>query len=86
SDSKCWSKSLGYSCCKTCNVYTVDKSGSWGYEDGKWCGIDAETCKIKTEEKCWSSGYGYPCCNNCKVYFVDDNGEWGIENGNWCGI
>jgi len=32
---------LGYKCCSSINleiVYT-DENGSWGYEDGEWCGI-----------------------------------------------
>ncbi|KAG4090114.1 coth protein-domain-containing protein [Neocallimastix lanati (nom. inval.)] len=85
-DSTCWSKSQGYSCCKTCNVYYVDKSGSWGVENGKWCGIKSDVCKIKVDRNCWSSGYGYSCCKTCKIYYTDDIGEWGIENGQWCGI
>jgi len=36
----CWSDSLGYPCCKeTTKVYTTDESGSWGVENGQWCGI-----------------------------------------------
>ena len=38
-DEGCWSKPLGYSCCKGCGVIEVDKDGSWGYERNKWCGI-----------------------------------------------
>jgi len=38
-DEECWSKPLGYSCCKGCGVIEVDKDGSWGYERNKWCGI-----------------------------------------------
>jgi len=37
----CWSKSLGYSCCKGCTVYEVDADGSWGYEDDEWCGVQS---------------------------------------------
>jgi len=82
----CWSKSMGYSCCKSCNVITADKHGSWGIENKHWCGIKPDVCKIKIDKKCWSSSYGYPCCSGCKVYYIDHSGEWGIEKGNWCGI
>jgi len=82
----CWSKSMGYSCCKSCNVITIDKHGSWGIENKHWCGIKPDVCKIKIDKKCWSSSYGYPCCSGCKVYYIDHSGEWGIEKGNWCGI
>jgi len=39
--SKCWAKSLGYSCCtsKCAEVYFTDESGKWSIENGKWCGI-----------------------------------------------
>ncbi|OUM61528.1 Non-catalytic module family DOC2, partial [Piromyces sp. E2] len=36
---ECWSEYLGYGCCVGCIVYEVDNSGSWGYENDKWCGI-----------------------------------------------
>jgi len=36
---ECWSKSLGYSCCKGCKVYETDENGDWGYENKQWCGI-----------------------------------------------
>jgi len=37
---ECWSLKLGYSCCKeSTKVYTTDESGSWGVENGQWCGI-----------------------------------------------
>ena len=39
-DDACWSKKLGFSCCKdNSTVYFTDENGSWGVEDGKWCGI-----------------------------------------------
>jgi len=39
SSEECWSESLGYSCCKGCGVMEIDKYGSWGYENNKWCGV-----------------------------------------------
>ncbi|KAG4092890.1 coth-domain-containing protein [Neocallimastix lanati (nom. inval.)] len=40
SDSECWSEVFGHPCCqKLDEVYEVDDNGSWGYEDGHWCGI-----------------------------------------------
>ncbi|ORY15664.1 hypothetical protein LY90DRAFT_436430, partial [Neocallimastix californiae] len=36
----CWSETKGYKCCKSCDVVTVDRFGSWGVENGEWCGID----------------------------------------------
>jgi len=39
SQEPCWSETLGYSCCKGCQVITSDSSGSWGIENNQWCGI-----------------------------------------------
>jgi len=40
-DEECWSKDLGYSCCKGCEIHATDKNGQWGYNyaKGEWCGI-----------------------------------------------
>ena len=38
SQEPCWSETLGYSCCKGCQVITSDSSGSWGIENNQWCG------------------------------------------------
>jgi len=40
-DEVCWSEKLGYSCCKGCTVYQVNDDGKWGYEQGKWCGLQS---------------------------------------------
>jgi len=36
---ECWSKKLGYECCKKCKVILTDSDGPWGYENHHWCGI-----------------------------------------------
>jgi len=80
----CWSTALGYPCCKSISaVYFEDESGSWGVENGEWCGI----IKSAETEKCWSTKLGYPCCSKCtEVVETDSDGKWGIENGSWCGL
>ncbi|OUM64944.1 Non-catalytic module family DOC2 [Piromyces sp. E2] len=42
-DEKCWSKTYGYPCCKTCYVYEEDEYGKWGYDfnENTWCGIQS---------------------------------------------
>ncbi|OUM65808.1 Non-catalytic module family DOC2, partial [Piromyces sp. E2] len=40
-DKVCWSKPLGYDCCKSCKVYLKDENGSWGIEFNRWCGIQS---------------------------------------------
>ncbi|ORX45752.1 L domain-like protein [Piromyces finnis] len=35
----CWSLKEGYNCCIGCAVYAITDEGSWGVENGKWCGI-----------------------------------------------
>ncbi|OUM66602.1 Non-catalytic module family DOC2 [Piromyces sp. E2] len=91
-DSKCWSKKLGYDCCrqKMIDVALTDKDGKWGIEDNKYCGIveEKEDTNNKKNNKCWSEPLGYPCCNNkdIKTSYTDKDGDWGYENGNWCGI
>jgi len=40
-DETCWSKKLGYPCCKGCKLYSTDDDGSWGYESNQWCGIQS---------------------------------------------
>jgi len=79
----CWSESLGYKCCSSCNVsvqYT-DNDGAWGVEKNEWCGIlkncgSSNTCV---------GAQGYPCCKNtCEVYSTDNDGKWSIENNDWC--
>jgi len=38
--SKCWSYQQGFPCCaSTTEVYSTDENGSWGIENGSWCGI-----------------------------------------------
>jgi len=79
-EDKCWSTSLGYSCCKTCtDVVFVDSSGKWGVEGDDWCGIptscEKQSCGIQ----------GYSCCkSSCNVYEEDSDGKWSIENDEWC--
>jgi len=84
----CSSKILaqGYKCCTSnCKIYYTDNDGTWGYENGKWCGCgrgsQSDSCSSKILAQ------GYKCCisPNCKVYYTDNNGTWGYENGKWCG-
>jgi len=36
----CWSLALGYPCCTQCEPAAyVDADGSWGVENGNWCGL-----------------------------------------------
>jgi len=78
---KCSSKiiSQGYACCSSnCVVVYTDSDGTWGVENGKWCGCG-------TDSNVCIGAQGYPCCKSTKqVQFVDGDGNWGIENGNWC--
>jgi len=80
---KCWSEALGYKCCK-CETYPyiVDEEGSWGAENGQWCGIP-KNCPKK---ECPGAVYGYKCCEDCEVYATDFIGRWGALNGQWCSI
>jgi len=41
---ECPGLKLGYSCCKTCEVYTTDDDGSWNIENNEWCSIKTN-CK-----------------------------------------
>ncbi|ORX79037.1 hypothetical protein BCR32DRAFT_39485 [Anaeromyces robustus] len=83
----CWSKSIGYECCKetTTAIYN-DENGKWGYENGDWCGIVEECSGSECDDtKC--AGYPeYPCCKGCDISYSDESGDWGVENGKWCGI
>ena len=80
----CWANSLGYNCCKSCNVVYEDADGKWGTENNDWCGIDNALCNTSSSS-CWSLP-AYPCCQGNEVTYTDESGEWGFENGNWCGI
>eukprot|EP00833_Pecoramyces_ruminatium_P011115 jgi/Orpsp1_1/1185147/evm.model.c7180000092511.1 len=75
----CWAKELGYECCTTCQPESYkDESGSWGIENGDWCGIteDVSCCAL-----------GYPCCKTATTpTYTDENGKWAIENDEWCEI
>jgi len=84
-DEGCWSEEYGYPCCSSCQVVTTDKQGSWGAENGQWCGISTKNCQTQYDQ-CWSTYYGYPCCSHCNVFLTDELGQWGAENGKWCGI
>ncbi|OUM60217.1 Non-catalytic module family DOC2, partial [Piromyces sp. E2] len=76
----------GYSCCaNNCSVVYVDGDGSWGVENGEWCGCGGGD---KIHSTCSSSVIlqGYQCCSSCShVYYIDESGAWGVENGDWCG-
>jgi len=86
SSTSCWAEKQGYQCCLNCNVIHEDNIGSWGMENGVWCGI-SNTCKSNaTEAGCFSIKLGHPCCSTCTFYYEDINGKWGIENNEWCGL
>jgi len=77
--SKCSSKitSQGYSCCSaSCEIVYTDDDGTWGVENGDWCGCGGGVCE---------GAQGYPCCENSTiVYYTDDDGDWSVENNDWC--
>ncbi|ORX59959.1 hypothetical protein BCR36DRAFT_579411 [Piromyces finnis] len=87
-NNQCSSKitAQGYSCCSSsnCSIIYTDEDGTWGVENGQWCGCGNEpvhTCSSNFTSQ------GYSCCSKCsKVYYVDNDGNWGIENGEWCGM
>jgi len=70
----------GYKCCNAgCEIIKTNRKGTWGYENGQWCGC--ETCFSNIIKQ------GYKCCSGCStVYYTDEDGDWGFENGEWCGI
>ena len=72
SSSQCFSETLNpsYPCCKGDKVVYTDKSGDWGVENGKWCGIG--TGSFVT---CFSNALGYPCCKGNKVVITDESGK-----------
>ncbi|KAL6592100.1 Metallo-dependent phosphatase [Neocallimastix californiae] len=82
-DDNSFANAYGYPGCKsTTEIKYYDEEGSWGYENGTWCGID-----VLQEELCWSAKFGYPCCKETTVVeAVDENGRWGLENGGRCGF
>eukprot|EP00833_Pecoramyces_ruminatium_P001054 jgi/Orpsp1_1/1175086/evm.model.c7180000052557.1 len=58
-NSNCFSKSMGYPCCKDIsNVVTTDCDGKWGVENGEWCGIGGTPMDLS---KCWAKSLGYTC-------------------------
>jgi len=79
----CWSHKLRYPCCS--RLYNIevlaDESGSWGVENGDWCGV-------VEDEECWANQLGYPCCaqSSTEVQFENSSYQWGMEDGLWCGI
>eukprot|EP00833_Pecoramyces_ruminatium_P001189 jgi/Orpsp1_1/1175221/evm.model.c7180000053075.1 len=90
----CFAIPLGYPCCTTTrSVSQKDSYGTWGIENGSWCGI---TPASKTgssnggssSSSCFSKSLGFPCCSskNTKAVYTDSRGTWGVENDNWCGI
>jgi len=83
----CWSKDLGYNCCKGCDAIYTDESGDWGVENNNWCGIP-NSCKSgnTSNATCWSKALGYDCCDDCNSIYTDESGDWGVKNNNWCGI
>jgi len=84
---KCWAKAYGYPCCQnTQEVLVDDDYGTWGHENGNWCGIESHVKMDNHNNECWSIEYGYPCCNSKKVVSVDEKGSWGYEFGRYCGI
>jgi len=84
--SGCWSKSIGYSCCKNCGkVYYIDKDGEWGIENGNWCGMPTNCKSYKQIAKNCKGAQGYSCCAfACDTLETDKDGNWSIENNQWC--
>ncbi|OUM70491.1 Non-catalytic module family DOC2, partial [Piromyces sp. E2] len=79
----CWSEAYGYKCCQ-CKTYPIiyDVEGSWGAENGEWCGIP----KNCPGNECPGAIYGYKCCETCDSIFTDFIGKWGAINGEWCSV
>jgi len=82
-DDNSFANNYGYPGCKNATkIRYSGVEGSWGYENGSWCGIDTIE-----EEYCWAVKYGYSCCKETTVIEeVDENGRWGFENGGRCGF
>jgi len=82
----CFSKALGYNCCKSCSgVYYVDKDGEWGIENGQWCGMASSCVSYASIARQCKGAQGYPCCAySCTAYEKDRDGEWSVENNDWC--
>jgi len=81
----------GYPCCQTTNlIIEVNEIGSWGFENGNWCGIyvnDQVDVNNQVDGSCWSLKLGYPCCTTSTLAIENDSfGSWGYENNHWCGI
>jgi len=71
----------GYSCCSAnCEIVYTDDDGTWGYENGDWCG-----CAGGSAPKTCVGAQGYPCCTSTTaVVYTDADGNWGVENDDWC--
>jgi len=82
-NAKCWSEP-DFPCCKdTTEIVYEDEEGTWGMENGDWCGI------VNEDDFCWSEVMGIPCCasNNTEIVSVNMYGSWGLdEQGYTCGI
>jgi hypothetical protein len=75
----------GYPCCQFCETVYEDETGSWGVENGDWCGIpDSCSAPQPVEEEKHSSGYPY--CKTTTDVVYEDSDKWGVENGDWCVI
>jgi len=82
-NNNCFSTQMGYPCCPQNSVVYTDNTGSWGIQNGNWCGVKAP----ESVSSCFASVLGYPCCSKyAKVITKDNDGSWGVENGVWCGI
>jgi len=79
----------GYKCCSNkCEIIYTDNDGTWGAENGEWCGCSKAS--VSGNKSCPSTvtSQGYPCCSsgNTIAYFVDEMGKWGVEKDDWCFI
>jgi len=77
----------GYPCCSSgCLIYYSDADGTWGVENGNWCGCGNGNAGNNSSCSSKITAQGYPCCSTgCSVEYRDADGDWGVENGNWCG-
>ncbi|ORX61205.1 hypothetical protein BCR36DRAFT_257290, partial [Piromyces finnis] len=81
----------GYKCCSAgCQVIYTDNDGTWGAENGEWCGCGASSSATQQPStgSCSANilAQGYKCCSaGCQVIYTDNDGTWGAENGEWCG-
>jgi len=85
SSSTCFATKEGYPCCQYCEVAYTDDSGSWGVENGDWCGIP-DSCSEPQPVENEIHESGYPYCKTTTNVVYQDSVSWGVEDDDWCVI